>query len=322
MANVNTCSSNLDSPGCFDYCLKNPSECQQILRNFCFGTSARIFSNENCNLLTQNLTSTRMSSNLDNTITNFCISVLDVNGENIENYTQGDDVDYDSKVKNLCACHLSPEIYTNYYNSLLEKYPSIADKNIDPKCLFTPCGYGNSFKSSDLKTDNFETICPSVNCVNMIKITGQGTIDNLSILQNGACFNYVSEIKNCNNTVDCPGGQTCIRNICTSPDNIGVSCIRNTDCDQGKKCYKNLCKPVNYCEGNIDCGIEQKCYKNTCSALDICEKDDDCFLNYKCNNGKCINPDENRNKTIIIPSGIGIIVFLILVIIVSVFLLK
>jgi hypothetical protein len=319
---VSICSANLDYQGCFDYCLKNPTQCEQILQNFCFTNSAKILTNENCNLLTQNLISTRISPNLDNIITNFCRNSLNVTGDNLENYTQGQDVEYDNKVKNLCACHLTPDIYTNYYNSLLEKYPSIGDKKIDPKCLFTPCGYGNSFKSSDLKTDNFGTICPAVNCVNLIKITGSGTIDSLNILQNGACFNYVSEIKNCNNTTDCPTGQSCINNVCNSPENIGVNCIRNADCLEGNKCYKNLCKPLNYCEGNIDCGIEQKCYKNTCSPLDICEKDDDCFLNYKCNNGKCINPDENRNKTIVIPVGISVIIFLLVVIIASVFLLK
>lgn len=326
--NVNSCSSNLESQVCFNYCLNNPNECEQILGNYCFNEvvddplSARIFTSESCNLLTKNIMSTRQNSTLHNKISNFCVGWLSVNGENFENYTNGSNLELDNKIRDLCSCHLSPEVYTNYYNSLIEKYPSIQNKNIHPKCLFPSCGYGTSYKTQDIKLSNFQTICPSVNCVNLIKITGNGTIDNLNILSNGECFNYVSEIRNCRSASDCQENQKCINNVCVQPTDIGISCFKDDDCEEGNKCYKNLCRPISYCESNVDCGIETKCYKNICSPLDICEKDNDCFLNYKCNNGKCINPEENKNR-IIIPTGIGIIVFIIIIIFIfSIYVLK
>jgi hypothetical protein len=246
-----------------------------------------------------------------------------VNGENLEDYTMGQDSILNEKIRNICGCHLSPEIYTNYYNSLIERYPSIVNKNIAPKCLFTPCGYGNSYKTQDIKlSDTYGTICPSVNCVNYIKINGSGIIDTLNILQNGECFNYVSEIKNCNTDVECETNQKCISNVCTSPENAGVSCITDDNCEQGNKCYFNTCRESNYCENNVDCGIEQKCYKNRCSEIEICETNDDCLLNYICEDGKCTNPEESKNKTII-PIGISILVFiLIVIIIVSIFVFR
>lgn len=324
MASVLTCSTNLETSECFDYCMNNTNQCQEILKNYCFNAdssnpfTAKIFTSESCNLLTQNIMSiTPNTQLLDSAMNNFCVGVLRVNGENLEDYTQGKDAMINQKIKNLCGCHLSPEIYMNYYNSLVERYPSIASKNIHPKCLFTPCGYGNSYKTPDIKrAQMYTTICPAVNCVNYIKITGSGTIDTLNIIQNGSCFNYVSEIENCNTDTDCESNRSCINNVCTSPENVGLSCINDGNCEQGNKCYNNTCRPNNYCENNIDCGIESKCYKNTCSPIEICESDKDCLLNYICKDGKCMNPQESRNKAII-PIGIGVLA-LILVIIIAV----
>lgn len=315
MSNKITCSSNLDSNDCFNYCINNKNDCPEIVQNYCFSNinpiNSKVFTSENCQLLIKDMISSEIESPIDNILNNFCIYELRVNGDNIDNYIE-DNVIESQKIRDLCACFMDQNVYINYFNSLVEKYPSIIDKATNPKCLFPACAYGNQYKSNDIKGG----VCPELNCINYVKITGSGTIEQFDLIQNEKCFNYIKEVKNCLIDRDCGTNQSCVYNICYDNSEVGKVCSNNNNCEVGNKCYKNSCKPNNYCESNIDCGIGQKCLQNTCTSIDLCQLDDDCFLNYKCENGKCINPEEIKNR-LTIQIGTSIIILIIVLIIIS-----
>jgi hypothetical protein len=321
MANQTSCSKNLDSDECLDYCLKNKNECSEIVKNYCFSIidpiNSNVFTSENCQLLIKEMISTQLVSPIDNILNNFCMNQLQVDSTNIDDYLQNGTLK-SQQIKELCACFMDQNVYLNYYNSLVEKYPSIIEKGIGVKCLYPICAYGNQYKSNDIKE-----ACPELNCINYVKITGSGTIDQLNLVQNERCFNYIEEVKNCYLDTDCSSDQLCVRNICYDKSTFGKVCINNSSCESGDKCYRNKCKPNNYCEGNMDCDLDQKCIKNTCSKIDICETDQDCFLNYKCINEKCINPEEIKNRlTIQIGTGIIIAIIVLILIVMIVIIIK
>jgi hypothetical protein len=190
----------------------------------------------------------------DSAITNLC-SNLGVNASNYTNYTNGSEPSLDRNIKELCACHLQPEVYQNFWQSITNELTFLSNSSFSPKCYFPACGAINLYKPGDM------TGCPSINCLNFTSLTGTGVVNGL-ISITGA-------------------------NQCEQFDQRNT-CVQDSDCSSTQKCYQSKCVDKNICRQNSDCGQGKKCYLNSCIDKDFCDERTSLSPGYKCLGNKIV----------------------------------
>jgi len=96
---------------------------------------------------------------------------------------------------------------------------------------------------------------------------------------NGICVGCLSDNQ-------CPLGNKCINNVCTT-----IPCSNDSECENDSICSNNICTGK-VCNNNSDCNTNQVCVNNICLSNDAnisCNKDVDCHNGLlKCNSNVCI----------------------------------
>jgi hypothetical protein len=311
------CTTNLESSICQRYCNETPSLCVQPAINYCFdGTlsySSKLLTSSFC----PNFIQTVLSRNdlegspnliIDNKINQLCKG-LGVTPSNYKNITQGgtNDLELDAKVRDLCACHFDQEVYDNFYDQVIQKYPVLAGI-ATKQCLFPECTGSSRYKSFKMLGSN---VCPSISCINVATINNNGTIDGpLTIEQTNVCKVLVGEGTGpqCTTNIDCPTNYKCLLNQCIP---VG-QCLTSSDCDPSEKCIQGTCKPIDSCVVSRDCLNGKKCLQGTCVEQSVCFKDEDCPDGLVCTNKVC-SPKTTTLPWIIGGVSGGVVVLLLLI---------
>jgi hypothetical protein len=221
----NPSQSNFFKSICNDFCI-NPynSNCLQAVQNNCFkrldpdvALSEGIFTNETCkNWILENVKEGG-STQIDDKISELCFG----NEINPSNYRNNLDT------QNICACHFDPQIYQNYYQSLVQKIPNLQFAGLgSSKCIFPGCPI-SPYKSIDILGENR---CPTVQCIQGVSLDIQGKVGgNVSVALEAECLQFTSD-KSCTMDVECPQGFKCSQQFCRK------ICTADAGCPTGYKC--------------------------------------------------------------------------------------
>lgn len=135
---VNCTGPNLVEAGiCLDWCSSSPGECLDDYNDYCF--PRRIGTSEACRVFTANRIRTKgPDEKTDRLLKQYCQDRYAGLAELIEG---GDPTD-----RELCACHMKPELYRGIRDLLEAQRPSLSDPTITDACLVPQC-YSSPFKS-------------------------------------------------------------------------------------------------------------------------------------------------------------------------------
>jgi len=182
---------NLESSTCINYCVEPnaKSDCYTSALEYCFtkkGNSYPILDkNGQCQSIISSYVKSKDNTNIGN-YTNKLRKFCKDEGITPENYLTED------AYRDLCACHMDYDepIYDLYYQSLLKQIPQLSLTDTGAKqCLFPYCN-NSKFRSEDMRGFG---VCPSVKCIQSIKIDNQGTIiGDINAQTNANCINDIS----------------------------------------------------------------------------------------------------------------------------------
>jgi hypothetical protein len=311
------CSDFLDSPVCINYCLNNIDECIPGNIKYCINDSQPLRSkildgSSNCFDIVSAYYQTNPNQSqvlYDDGFSRLC-SNLQVNPSNFITYTSGSNAIADSRIRQLCACHLNTSVYDNYYQNLTEKVEVLQSLNLGTKqCLFPECGT-SLFRSSATIGNN---ACSSV-CLNIFNLKSDGTFIDLNINQSNECESIVTPIQRCSDDSSCSEGKICKNGICER------GCNQDSDCAEYQKCMTGICEAYERCELDTQCPSNKKCSNGECILKDRCSKDTDCVSGNVCKDGFCVKqPDMNQIKIGAIVGGIILVLILIVFVIIFIF---
>jgi hypothetical protein len=221
--------SNFELPDCQTYCSfdDKDQDCIDIANDYCFkdrsidGTGdgyGILDDNSFCPSFIKKYLRTKGNTVLDKKIQDLCIS----NNINPENYDQSGN----EKFNDLCACHFDDSVYTNYYNSLLQKVPNLnLSGQVSSYCIFPFCNVSN-YKPVSIAGTN---VCPTLQCIQGITINNNGNINgDVTLNQSAQCINYLTK-----------GSST------SPPSPVTKICVNDSDCDSNQECNPKtkVCQP-------------------------------------------------------------------------------
>lgn len=181
--------------------------------------------------------------------------------------------------QNLCACHLDPALYDQYFEQMKQLYPGVENLAVVKPCLLPECS------SSPYPSSVTTQYCKGPKCVNFVAFDNQGNIDNteIKIDQSAEGCQDIVAAQPCSTNGDCPTGQRC------SVDHCVPTCALDSDCATGQKCRDGTCGPQ--CAKTEDCSVGESCVQGKCakqSDATTCAKDAECAGGLKCQGGHCV----------------------------------
>lgn len=130
------------------------------------------------------------NSNCDDNLKKYCGTIYNAKG------MAG--INDNGSIQNICSCFLPQSFYTNYYNSLNQKYPNVKSDltNITPECAYSKC------QTASIKSvTNRNTVCPNIAaCFQNLKVDNYGTIEGGDIKSDQICNIYQNNNNNTNDT--------------------------------------------------------------------------------------------------------------------------
>lgn len=166
---------NLNQNVCIDYCTENPSKCLFTYVNYCFQPGFDISKNSSCKGFIENyIQKIGPNSVLDSNLLNYCSKYT--NFYDFQKKTEN------SSDREICACHLSDNLYTDYYNQLLDYFPAIATvSGLDKYCVYPPCA------SSPYKNLSTGKQCQVPNCINFVGFGPNGNFSRSDVKIGQSC---------------------------------------------------------------------------------------------------------------------------------------
>lgn len=306
------CSDFLDNPICINYCLNNIDDCIPGNIKYCINNSQPLNSkildaSSNC----YSIISAYYSRNpdrpqilYDDAFTKLC-SNLQVNPSNYKTYT-GTNAIIDNRIREICACHLNPAVYDNYYQELTENVEVLQSLNLGTKqCLFPECST-SQFRSSATLGNN---ACKNV-CLNVFNLKANGTFEELTIEQKNECQDIVRPIERCIDDSSCSEGKVCRNGICER------GCNDDSGCQTYEKCIEGICEPFEICEFDYQCPSNKTCITGECILRGKCNTDNDCDNGFVCISGFCSQKEGIPRWAIGTIIGVGIFVVLLVIFII------
>jgi hypothetical protein len=319
------CTNNINHPFCFQYYIDNPADGITPTIQSCFSSSnilaspfflppsgstgSTVGASSVCYPLVSTIfTKLPNQSSLayDQLFSTIC-STLNVNASNYKKYTNGSNVLLDSRINEICACHLPLTTYDNFYNSLTSKVDFLTNINLGTKqCLFPDCG-STLFRSSAVVGTN---VCPSLTCINVTNFNNNGTVEGgFNLVQNNDCSVVVREKVPCTTTSDCPTNKTyeCRNQKCEEK-----VCNLNSDCPSNQRCMNNTCVSVE-CNKDSDCSSGKKCLNQVCVQPTVCFSDAQCTPPLVCSNRQCVKPTSNLSLILGLSIGGGVLLLVLMI---------
>jgi hypothetical protein len=302
------CSDYLDVPICTTYCFNKIDSCIPGNIKYCINNNQPLESKildicSNCYPIVSAYYNTNPNKTqflYDSAFYKLC-SNLQVNPENYTTYTSTNPI-INTRIEELCACHLNTSIYDNYYKELTEDVEILESLNLGTKqCLFPRCST-SLFRSSSTIGNN---ACSSV-CLNVNDLKVNGTFSNLTIKQTNECRDIVRPLERCIDDSSCTEGRICRNNICVK------GCNNDSGCSQYQRCVNGICELLDICETDIECPTNKKCSNGECILKDRCNVDTDCDPGNICVNNFCEKKGGIEGWQIGLIVG-GVIIFILLI---------
>ena len=172
---IDCLGNNLNENVCIDYCTQNPTKCLFSYSNYCFRPNFNIATNNSCKgFIEYYIQKLGPNTVWDSNLSNYCSKYT--NFYDFENQTKN------SSDRDICACHLSDNLYTNYYNQLLEYFPALSTvSGLDKYCVYPPCA------TSPYKNLSTGKQCQVPNCINFVGFGPNGNFTKTDVKIGQSC---------------------------------------------------------------------------------------------------------------------------------------
>lgn len=149
----------------------------------------------------------------------------------------------------ICGCWYDDSVYTNFYNSLAEKWNVPDGFFVQPRvCGFPECKSANpAYRQPPPKEG-----CPPLNvttCLANVKIDVSGSIvkdSPISVTVAPGCkSSYTPKPSSCSDTKPCPStSDKCVQGKCVPIPRVCTVATEKTDCKADEKCIEGICSSV------------------------------------------------------------------------------
>lgn len=201
--NCSAAAFTLDSGFCPNFCTANNTNlalCKGLYTNYCFtgvtganppGSDIILVGNTGCmDFFIDYYTNIGPDAATDTLISNYCTAKFAAGGfQGLFYGNTGPNHNFDV---DLCACHMPPQLYTDYANSVDQQFPNfitfIDNSGIDQRCLVQFCATSD-FPTTDISHPPNSFKCQIPACIQVAEFNADGTFNNnnVSISQQGNC---------------------------------------------------------------------------------------------------------------------------------------